>query len=135
MSLILTKKARKIFPEGVYGARIEKIETGESKFDAKEIVKLQFRTEYKPKPNEAGWMITLSCTASLHENSKLNYVVEQITGQTLKENEDFDLENLKNKDCSIRVEHQTSETGKTYAKVAEVFSVSEDGATSKNVPF
>ena len=125
MPIILTKKAKMVFPEGTYKAWVEKIEMDKSKFEDKEIVKIQFKTDYQPKPNEAAWKITLSCTASLHEKSRLYYVIEKLTGQGLKEGQDFDVETLKGKVCFVQVEHQVSDSGNIYAKVADVFRVEE----------
>ena len=134
MPIILTKKSRKIFPEGTYRALIENIEKEASKFDQeKEVVKIQFKTEYKPKPNEASWKITMSCTASLHENSKLNGVVERLTGKQLKEEEGFDMESLIGQECFVQVDHQTSDAGKIYAKVVDVLPI--EGESQKEKPF
>ncbi len=122
MALTLKKTSKKLFPEGIYAATVEKLEEAQSKFDPqKNTVTIWFKTPYKSRSDESGWTMQLSCTASLHENSKLTPIVEMLLGRKFEENEEVDLNTILGKECRIFVEHRVSEkTGKKYASVTKV---------------
>ena len=128
MSLKLKKKLKVLVPEGLYKSEVIKIEEGKSKFEPdKNSVTLWFRTSFRGLNNmDLAATIPLTCTASLHEKSRLTPIIETLMGRKFNEDEEVDLDEVIGKRCRVHIQHRESvKTGKTYSQIESVLPLED----------
>lgn len=81
----------------------------------------ELTAEKKSGMKDVNHVIGDEYTLSLHETSNLRKMLEQWTGNKIKDDEGFPFEELLGKDCLVQVIHKEAKnSGNTYAKVIGV---------------
>lgn len=88
---------------------------GETKSSEKILLAWELVSEFDS--NGSPFILGQSYTWSLSPKAKLRPVVEGMIGRTLQDREEFDLESLVGKPCTLNVTHGMTKAGKEYAKI------------------
>jgi len=126
MGYKIKRTSNRLFPPGVYEAKLQDIKIESSKFDSdKETITLKFKTDYS-EYGEAGWKLFKSCTFSLHPDSAFLPIAETLLGRKISEEEELDTDSLLNKKCRVRVENKIGkQSNKMGSRVEEIMPVDE----------